>query len=382
MKTDPYIVVALDSFKESLSSAAANGAAERGIRRAFPDARVRIFVMADGGEGTVEACTANIAGCRRREATVEDILGVRRRVPYAVLADGAAVVESASVIGLGLVPKEHRRPALLRSTALGSLLRAVAEAGCREVYVGLGGSATVDGGIGMLAAVGVVFRDTAGARIDVTDGGALGRIHSVDLAEMPDCIRGTRFHILADVEAPLTGERGAARVFGPQKGAMPAEVELLENQMKSYAEALRRSGLPDVENTPGAGAAGGISAALAAVLGADIRNGSDFLFEHSDFDRCVSEADLVITGEGALDASTLLGKAPVKVLRRCQTAGVGRVVALGGSCLDPEVFVSGGFTAALSIMPAPMPLAEAMQPEVAARNIEAAAAQSARLVFG
>lgn len=382
MKTDPYIVVAFDSFKESLSSAAANGAAERGIRRTFPGARVRIFVMADGGEGTVEACTANIAGCRRREATVEDILGVRRRVPYAVLADGAAVVESASVIGLGLVPKEHRRPALLRSTALGGLLRAVAEAGCREVYVGLGGSATVDGGIGMLAAVGVVFRDTAGARIDVTDGGALGRIHSVDLAEMPDCIRSIRIHAVADVEAPLTGQRGAARVFGPQKGATPAEVELLENQMKSYAEALRRSGLPDVENMPGAGAAGGIGAALAVVLGADIRNGSDFLFEHSDFDRCVSEADLVITGEGALDASTLLGKAPVKVLRRCQTAGVGRVVALGGSCLDPEVFVSAGFTAALSIMPAPMPLSEAMQPEVAARNIEAAAAQSARLVFG
>lgn len=234
----------------------------------------------------------------------------------------------------------------------------------------------------MLAAMGVVLRDTAGVRIDVAKAGALGRIHSVDLAEMPDCIRGTRFHILADVEAPLTGERGAARVFGPQKGATPAEVELLENQMKSYAEALRRSGLPDVENTPGAGAAGGIGAALAAVLGADIRNGSDFLFEHSDFDRCVSEADLVITGEGALDASTLLGKAPVKVLRRCQTAGVGRVVALGGSCLDPKVFVSAGFTAALSIMPAPMPLAEAMQPEVAARNIEAAAAQSARLVFG
>lgn len=365
-----------------MSSAAANGAAERGIRRAFPDARVRPFVMADGGEGTVGACIANIAGCRRREATVVDILGVPRRVPYAVPADGAAVVESASVIGLGLVPKERRSPALLRSTALGRLMRAVAEAGFREIYVGLGGSATVDGGIGMLAAMGVVLRDTAGARIDVTDGGALGRIHSVDLAEMPDCIRGTRFHILADVEAPLTGERGAARVFGPQKGATPAEVELLENQMKSYAEALRRSGLPDVENTLGAGAAGGIGAALAAVLGADIRNGSDFLFEHSDFDRCVSEADLVITGEGALDASTLLGKAPVKVLRRCQRAGVGRVVALGGSCLDPEVFVSAGFTAALSIMPAPMPLAEAMQPEVAARNIEAAAAQSARLVFG
>lgn len=382
MKTDPYIVVALDSFKESLSSAAANGAAERGIRRTFPDARVRTFVMADGGEGTVGACIANIVGCRRREVTVVDILGVPRRVPYAVLADGAAVVESASVIGLGLVPKEHRRPALLRSTALGGLLRAVAEAGCREVYVGIGGSATVDGGIGMLAAMGVVLRDTAGVRIDVAKAGALGRIHSADLAEMPDCIRGTRFHILADVEAPLTGERGAARVFGPQKGATPAEVELLENQMKSYAEALRRSGLPDVENMPGAGAAGGIGAALAAVLGADIRNGSDFLFEHSDFDRCVSEADLVITGEGALDASTLLGKAPVKVLRRCQTAGVGRVVALGGSCLDPEVFVSAGFTAALSIMPAPMPLAEAMQPEVAARNIEAAAAQSARLVFG
>lgn len=382
MKTDPYIVVAFDSFKESLSSAAANGAAERGIRRAFPDARVRTFVMADGGEGTVVACTANIAGCRRREATVEDILGVSRRVPYAVLADGAAVVESASVIGLGLVPKERRSPGSLRSTALGRLLRAFAEAGCREIYVGLGGSATVDGGIGMLAAMGVVFRDTAGVRIDVAKAGALGRIHSVDLAGMPDCIRGTRFHILADVEAPLTGRRGAARVFGPQKGAAPEEVELLENQMKSYAEALRRSSLPDVENMPGAGAAGGIGAALAAVLGADIRNGSDFLFEHSDFDRCVSEADLVITGEGALDASTLLGKAPVKVLRRCQRAGVGRVVALGGSCLEPEMFVSAGFTAALSIMPAPMPIAEALRPNVAARNVEASAQQVARLIFG
>ncbi len=382
MKTDPYIVVAFDSFKESLSSAAANEAAERGIRRAFPDARVRTFVMADGGEGTVEACTANIAGCRCREATVEDILGVPRRVPYAVLADGGAVVESASVIGLGLVPKERRRPVLLRSTALGRLLRAIAEAGCREIYAGLGGSATVDGGIGMLGALGVVFRDTAGARIDVADAGALGRIHSVDLAEIPDSIRGTRFHILADVEAPLTGPRGAARVFAPQKGATAAEVEVLEKEMISYAAALRRSGLPDVETLAGAGAAGGIGGAMASVLDADMGSGSDFVFERADFRAIVAGADLVFTGEGCLDASTLLGKAPIEVLRLSREAGAGRVVALGGACLNPDALVSEGFTAALSVVAAPMSLAEAMQPDVAARNIEAVAGQVARLALG
>ncbi len=382
MKTDPYIVVAFDSFKESLSSAAANAAAERGIRRAFPGARVRTFVMADGGEGTVEACAANIDGCRCRVVAVEDLLGVPRRVPYAVLADGAAVVESASVIGLGLVPKERRRPAQLRSTSLGRLLRAVAEGGCREIYVGLGGTATVDGGIGMLAAMGVVFRDTAGARIDVADTGAPGRIHSVDLAEIPDCIRGTRFHILADVEAPLTGPRGAARVFGPQKGATAAEVDVLENEMMSYAEALRRSGLPDVGALAGTGAAGGIGAAMAAVLGAYMGSGSDFVFERADFRAIVAGADLVLTGEGCLDASTLLGKAPVKVLRLSREAAAGRVVALGGACLNPDALVSEGFTAALSIAPAPMFLAEAMRPDVAARNIEAVAGQVARLALG
>lgn len=362
------VVVAIDSFKGCMTSLEAGRAAAEGVLQACPDAETDIIETADGGEGTMSALAAAFAAvpvkCR-----VTDPLGRPFTAAYFISPCGTALVEVAAASGLGLLKDDERNPAKTSSYGTGMLIAHALKAGAKRLIIGLGGSATVDGGTGLLAALGAVFGDGDG-RVFVPCGGAdMGRIASVTLPAFP---RGVNLTIAADVDNPLCGPQGAARVFGPQKGASPSDVERLEAGMTRWAALLGAAA-----SLPGAGAAGGIGAALAAWSGAQIVRGIETVLDAVGFDRRIVGADLVITGEGRLDSQTLMGKAPAGVLRRCVAAGVPCAV-LGGS-VDPEAHLAdSGFSAVAAIAPESTSLAERMNPAVAARNLRLAARELTR----
>ncbi len=371
------VVVALDSFKGSLTSSQANDAAREGVLEAVPDARVTVVPVADGGEGTVAA----LAGVGRRGVTTaSDLLGRPVDAPHVKMAD-AAVIESASTVGLPLLGTPST--ALARrahSHGLGLHARAVAAAtGARQLLIGLGGTGTTDGGVGMLRAL--------GARIWLADGSELwpdgeptprnpllDRPVRVELPEVGVSLTG-----LADVSSPLLGSTGAARMFGPQKGADASLVEELEIAMTGWAVALAEAGA-DVAATPGAGAAGGLGAAVLA-LGGSLEPGCERLIAEAQMTGVFAVADLVITGEGALDAQSAHGKVPAAIARLARRAGAKRVVALAGR-LDADLasVAAMGLDDAAGIHDTEMPLARAMDPTVASSAIRRAAAALTRAV--
>jgi glycerate kinase len=317
------VVLAPDSFKESMTAESAAAAMARGVRRALPGADVVPCPMADGGEGTASTLVAAVGG---RVATVaaRDALGRVRAARVGLLADGTAVVESAEAIGLAHVAARDRDPVGAGSAGVADLLRAAWAADARGVLVGLGGSATTDGGLGMLVALG--GRVLPGPWPGATDWSDLT---GIDLTGLDPRLAGTR--VACDVTSPLLGPSGAATVFAPQKGATPAQVTLLERRLGAVAAALAAAGR-DVAGTPGAGAAGGLGAAFLAA-GARLAPGVELVADAVGLDGALLGADLVLTGEGRVDGQTLAGKVVQGVARRARAAGV-PVVVLAGSLGD------------------------------------------------
>ena len=321
------IIIAPDSFKGSMSASMAAGAIEAGIKRAMPDAETVKLPMADGGEGTVETVFSIIGG-RMVTVPVVDPLGYKVDANYCITEDGIAFIEMAQASGLTLVPEEERNVMCSSSYGTGQLIKDALDKDCRKIYVGIGGSATNDGGTGMAQALGACFIGDKW-RLLSGSGENLGKIRRIDASHMDERLKDTEFVVLCDVSNPLCGPDGASFVYGPQKGADSEQVKVLDEGMKNYADVLLRDLKVDVADIPGAGAAGGMGAALMAFCGAKLVSGADALMELYDFDEKIKGADLVITGEGKTDASSLSGKAPQKVIARAKKLGI-RTALLSG----------------------------------------------------
>jgi len=354
------ITVAPDSFKECLPSPAVARAIAAGIRRAAPHSEVVLVPMADGGEGTVEAIIEATGGSLR-SARVADPLGRPLEATWGLCGDGrTAVVEMARASGLELLAPEERDPMRTSTHGTGLLMREALRSGVGRLIVGIGGSATVDGGTGMAAALGARFLDGRGRPIEDCRGGRLGDICDVDLSGLDERLGRTEIIVASDVTNPLTGPDGAARIYAPQKGATPEQTERLERGLRSLAEVVRARLDLEVDGLPGAGAAGGLGAGLVAFLGARIRSGVDTVMEAVRLAERMRGSRLVVTGEGRLDGQTAHGKTVAGVAALAAGQGV-PVVALAGS-LGPgcEALYRRGVTCAFAIVDGPMDRIAAM----------------------
>ncbi|MBB2495173.1 glycerate kinase [Aquipseudomonas ullengensis] len=369
------IVIAPDSFKESLSAPDVAAAIGRGWRQVFAQAEIVLRPMADGGEGTVDAVLAAVGG-ERRECTVRGPLGTPVLAHWGWLGNATAVIEMAAASGLHWVPREQRDATRTSSYGTGELIRQALDAGARRIILGLGGSATNDGGAGLLQALGIRFLDRNGAELP-PGGAALAQLDQLDVSGLDARLLQAQVEVAADVDNPLCGPRGASHVFGPQKGASPAQVELLDAALAHYAQRVAATLGEDHSRLPGVGAAGGLGFACKAFLHATFRPGIELVAELSALAEAVQGADLLVTGEGRLDSQSLHGKTPVGVARIAKAAGV-PVIALAGSLGEGYQQVYGaGIDAAFSLVPGPLSLEQALAQ--AAQELEARSADLARL---
>ena len=369
------IVIAPDSYKESLSALEVAQAVEAGFRQVFPDADYVLVPVADGGEGTVDAMVAATGG-RKETVTVSGPLGEPVEAFYGLTGEGdTAVIEMAAASGLMLVPPAARNPLRTSSRGTGELIRAALDAGARRFILGIGGSATNDGGAGMVQALGARLLDLEGRELDGS-GGDLARLERIDVSALDPRLAECRIEVACDVDNPLTGARGASAVFGPQKGATPEMVQALDANLARLARIVGRDLGVAVDTVPGAGAAGGMGAAMLAFFGATLKPGIEIVTAAVDLDDHVRDADLVITGEGRIDFQTVHGKTPIGVARVAKRHGK-PVIGIAGS-LGAEVGVvhAHGIDAVFSVLGKPCTLDEALRDaaanvELTARNVAA-----------
>lgn len=380
------VLLAIDSFKGSVSSSQAESAVAGGVRRVWPDAQVSALPLADGGEGTLDA----VAACGGEIVTCEVAGPLGKRVAARMLVDGeheSAVIEMAEAAGVGYSPCTESAALAATTYGVGELMLRAVRTGAKTLYIGLGGSATNDGGAGMLRALGARLVDECGCNIAPGLAG-LEQVASVDLAPALQALDGARIVVLSDVENPLVGRRGALAVFGGQKGLPTDDVEALgryDGWMVGYGRLLdtaiaeaRAQGLlrvPEGARTfgsalgvPGAGAAGGLGAALLA-LGAELRSGVETVLDLIGFDEHVRDVDLVITGEGNMDEQSAAGKAPVGVARRAKRYGKPVVAVVGGRADNLDAVYERGIDLVLPICRKPMPLNQALNPQDAEANL-------------
>lgn len=371
------VVVAIDSLKNSLTSVEAGRAIEAGVRKAYGGHPVQVIVkpLADGGEGTVEALVDGLDG-ELRYVGVQGPLG--EAVSYLPGME-AAVIEMAGAAGLGLVPSEQRNPLHTTTYGVGQVMAQAIEAGIRHFIIGLGGSSTSDCGVGMLQALGYIFRDAQGKPIGL-GGQEVGRIASVDDSQVLPALKDCTFDVACDVTNPLFGNWGAAYIFGPQKGASPQDVKVLDDVSRSFAAVTQRYTGHDLSQTAGAGAAGGMGFAFLAYLHGRLRSGIQIVLDSIRLAEAVQDADYVITGEGRLDAQTAMGKAPIGVAKLAKQYGA-KVIALAGcTTADAAECNHQGIDAFFSIVDKAMPLEEAMNKETALRNMTNTAQQVFNLI--
>ena len=377
-----YIVVAPQSLKGSLDAPEVGEAIAAGIRRVWPTADIRVVPVADGGEGTARALISATGGTLR-QATVTGPLGDPVTAEYGMLGGEqaqqaqTAVIEMAAASGLPLVPPERRDPRLTTTRGTGELIRAALDAGAKRLLIGIGGSATNDGGAGMAQALGARLLDDQGAELSA-GGAALARLARIDVSGLDSRLKDVTVQVASDVTNPLCGPEGATAVYGPQKGATPDIVAELDAALAHYGDLLKRDLGADVANVPGAGAAGGLGAGLLAFAQAQLVPGAQLVLQTLDFAQTVSGAALVFTAEGRLDSQTAYGKAVGAVAQAARQAGA-HVVALAGSVTADDVALTTlGLDAALSIVNGPMTLEESMAN--ASRLLTDTAACAARLI--
>ena len=361
------IVIASDSFKGSLSSHEVAQAAMRGVKQVYPACEIVAVNVADGGEGTVEAVVEALGG-EIVTITVSDPLGCPVSACYG-LAGNTAIIEMAAASGLTLLTAEERNPWLTSTYGTGEMILDAIRRGCREFFVGIGGSATNDAGTGMLQALGFRFYDVDEHEITNCCGGKLQDIARIDDSEVTAAVRQSRFIVACDVDTPFCGYEGAAYVFAPQKGADAEMVARLDTGMVSFAKVIVKTYGIDVTSMAGAGAAGGMGGGFYAFLNARLKRGVDMVLDAIDFDRIIRGADLVITGEGKIDYQTVKGKTAAGVLARAKAQDI-PVVAIAGSVEKCESVEQMGFAGVYSILEEEVPLDVAMQPDFAAANIE------------
>ena len=361
------ITVASDSFKGSLTSMQVADNVERAVKEVFPDCHVQKIDVADGGEGTVEALVSSLGG-EYVDVEVAGPIGRKVTARYGIIDEGrTAVIEMAVASGLPLISPEERNPLKTSTYGTGMMIRDALNRGCRKFLVGIGGSATNDGGTGMLSALGFMFLDKDGYVLEGT-GENLARITSVCDADVPREISEAEFTVACDVDNPFCGPAGAAYVFAPQKGADEAMVRCLDEGLASFAGVISRYTGQMVADLPGAGAAGGLGGAFKAFLGARLTRGIEIVLDAIGFDGKIAGSSLVITGEGSVDAQTLMGKTPSGVLARASTLGI-PVMVLGGKVDASVDFLKAGFSAVCQVTPEDMSLEDAMKADIAGENI-------------
>jgi len=323
------IGIAPNAFKGTLSAREAAGCIERGLKKALPGISTIKVPMADGGEGTAKAIVEATGG-RWVRCSVRDPLGRAIKAAFGLTGDGqSAVIEMAAASGLALLQPQERNPLHTSTSGTGDLIRAALDRGVRRILVGIGGSATNDGGVGMARALGARFLDRRGRELS-EGGGSLGRLARIDLSGLDPRLKAVKVDVACDVDNPLLGPRGAARVYGPQKGATPLMVKKLDAGLKRLAAIIRKDLGTDVARLPGAGAAGGLGAGLVAFLKGRMQPGVEIVIEVVELERKLAGCDLVITGEGRLDGQTVFGKAPAGVARVARKLGL-PVIAICGS---------------------------------------------------
>ena len=371
------IVIAPDSFKGSLTALRAAEAMEIGLRRVFPTAEVEKVPMADGGEGTVQSLVDATGGMVITECVLDPI-GVEIDAQYGTLGDGVtAVIEMAAASGLTLVPPDQRNPLVTTTYGTGQLIQAALNRGCRKLIIGIGGSATNDGGAGMAQALGAKLLTANGKQVK-WGGAGLGNLVSIDISNLDRRLAETETVVACDVNNPLTGERGASHVYGPQKGATPEMIELLDANLAHFNKILQRDLGKFVANIPGAGAAGGLGAGLLAFLDATLKSGVEIVIEATKLEQKIEGASLVITGEGQIDFQTVFGKTPVGVATLAKTHNIPVIAIAGSISTDADEVYTAGIDAMIDIVPEPMPLEVAI--ENAASLIATAAERSGRMV--
>ena len=361
------IIIASDSFKGSLSSLDVADSAEKAVNEVFPDCEVVKIPVADGGEGTTEALVHAMDG-RMVSCSVHDPLMNNINAGYGISGDGkTAIIEMASASGLLLVPEELRNPLFTTTYGTGELIKDALEKGCRQFLIGIGGSATNDAGTGMLQALGFRFFDNKGEELD-HGGENIGEICSIDDSNMLSHLKESAFTIACDVNNPFSGENGAAFVYARQKGADDEIIRQLDNGMKQFAALIKKEKGIDLDNIPGAGAAGGLGGAFVTFLPAQLKPGIEMVLEALHFEEQIKGADLIITGEGKLDKQTGMGKTPSGVLLAASKQNI-PVIAIGGSIEETDELNNHGFLSVLSIQPGVITLKQAMQKESAMKNI-------------
>lgn len=375
MKTLKKVVIAPDSFKESLSALEVAEAIERGFRQIFPQVQYVKLPMADGGEGTVDSMVAATGGEIVR-VTVTGPLGQPVQAFYGLLGEGeTAVIEMAAASGLHLAPKAQRDPRMTTSYGTGELIQAALDRGVKTIILGIGGSATNDGGAGMMQALGARLLDDNRQALP-PGGAALAQLAYIDLSGVDPRLQQVSITAACDVDNPLCGANGASAVFGPQKGATPEMVTQLDAALRHYGTLLEQATGREVINAPGAGAAGGMGAALLGMLNARLRPGIEIVIETLQLEEALRDADLVITGEGRLDSQSIHGKTPIGVARVAKRFGLPVIGIAGSLSKDYQVVHQHGIDAAFSVLDRVVSLEEALAEaadnlEVTARNVAA-----------
>lgn len=373
------VVVAIDSFKGSLSSIEAGQAVKAGVLAAHPDANVIIKPLADGGEGTTDAFIEGLGG-QRIDLTVTGPMGSPVSCYYGYLEkDKTAIIEMASASGITLVPAHQKNPLTANTRGVGEMIIHALEKGCRHFIIGIGGSATNDAGIGMLKALGYSFLDEQG--LDVGEGAqALGKVASIDAKNRHPLLDDCQFRIACDVTNPLCGENGATYIYGPQKGVTEAQKESLDQDMAHFADVTETTLNCAYKNYPGAGAAGGLGFAFLSYLHASLSPGVELILDAINLSDALNGADIVVTGEGQLDRQTAMGKAPVGVAKLAKAHGA-KVLAFSGSVTKEAVACNqAGIDAFFPILRRIVTLEEAMDPSTARSNMTASVEQVFRLL--
>lgn len=373
------IIIAPDSFKGSASALEVANAIKEGVQRVFSHAQLEIIPMADGGEGTVQSLIDATGG----KILVERVVGpLENEVEaiYGILGDNrTAVIEMAQASGLTHVAPEERNPCITTTYGTGQLIKAALDYGCRKLIIGIGGSATNDGGAGMAEALGVKLLDSNGHEIQ-RGGGSLDSLDKIDISGIDPRLNSTEIIVACDVNNPLNGKDGASNIYGPQKGATPDMILKLDRNLFHFSTILQRDLNINkiVANIPGSGAAGGLGAGLIAFLNAELRSGIDIIIDATDFKNRIKDANIIITGEGRIDSQTIFGKTPIGIAKLAKSYNIPVIAIAGGISDGAEKVFSFGIDAIIDIVAEPMSLNYAMSNAISL--ISNAAEYTARLI--
>lgn len=353
------MLLASDSYKGSLTTMQVAEQIKKGVRKVFPEAEFMCVPVADGGEGTVETMVTHLGGeYRTVKVTAPD--GSKIDAKYGILKNGIAVIEMAAASGLPIIPKEKRNVMTATTYGTGEMIKAALAEECEQIYIGVGGSATNDGGVGMAQALGYSFLDRNGKEVGF-GGGELEKIEKIDSSGADPRLKKKKIVVMSDVVNPLCGKSGAAAIYGPQKGASPKQVEELDRGLKHLANLIREQMGINLEELPGAGAAGGLGAGLVAFAGAEIRSGIKTVLELANFREKLDWADLVITGEGKIDSQSVLGKVISGISQMAKEKNIPVIAVSGAIEYGAEVIYDKGVSTMEAAVCKTMQLDEAVR---------------------